>query len=102
MAELGTSDSDRQLHGLAAEVFHTEGIDPALLGELVQPCLRARSSQDLSHASAVSALIAACKSTTASVDGGNGRLVERLIRLSEADLQLNSTVVAIKRLLTES
>lgn len=66
-----------------------------LQNEHIQPCTRARFSKSLTDAGGLASLIAAGKGTTTSVEGGNSRLVERLIRLSYADVRLNSSVIAI-------
>ena len=70
-------------------------LSAALQLQMIQPCTRGQTSQDLSGVSGLSALIATARSATMSVDGGNSRLVERMIRLSEADIQLGSLVTAI-------
>ena len=70
-------------------------VSPALRDDFIQPCTRGRASQHLSASSGLSALMAAGRSTTVSIDGGNSQLVERMIRLSEADLQTNALVTAI-------
>lgn len=67
----------------------------AIRNEVTQPCLRGRISQDLTEVSLLAALIAAGKTTRISIDGGNSKLVKRMITLSEADLQLNSLVTKI-------
>ncbi|KAI7237468.1 hypothetical protein KC330_g3097 [Hortaea werneckii] len=65
--------------------------------EIVRPCIRARLGKDLEEVHGLSALIAAGSSSTATVVGGNSRLIERLIKLSGARLSLSSEVIAIGR-----
>ncbi|KAI7140617.1 hypothetical protein KC343_g7750 [Hortaea werneckii] len=65
--------------------------------EIVRPCVRARLGQDLEEVHGLSALIAAGSSSTATVVGGNSRLIERLIKLSGAHLSLSSEAIAIGR-----
>ena len=54
--------------------------------DFVQPCTRARFSQNLAGVRGFSSLIAAEVPKTTSIDRGNTRLIERMIKLSEADL----------------
>lgn len=70
-------------------------ISTSLQNEFVQPCARAGFSQSLTDSSKLASLIAAGKGITTSVKGGNGRLVERFLRLSYAYLRLDSTVIAL-------
>ncbi|KAF1992818.1 hypothetical protein P154DRAFT_583420 [Amniculicola lignicola CBS 123094] len=72
------------------------GISQKFLSEVVEPCTRARFSQNLQSVSALSALMATRRAKGVSVSGGNSRLIERMIDLSGADLRLNSTVVEIR------
>ncbi|GAB1733845.1 hypothetical protein NU195Hw_g7238t1 [Hortaea werneckii] len=65
--------------------------------EIVRPCVRARLGRDLEDVLGLPALIAAGSSSTTMVDGGNSRLIERLIKLSGAHLSLSSEVIAIGR-----
>lgn len=65
--------------------------------EILRPCVRAKLGQDLEEVHGLSALIAAGSSSTATVVGGNSRLIERLIKLSGAHLSLSSEVIAIGR-----
>ncbi|KAI7215585.1 hypothetical protein KC333_g5365 [Hortaea werneckii] len=65
--------------------------------EIVRPCVRARLGKDLEEVHGLSALIAAGSSSTATVAGGNSRLIERLIKLSGAHLSLSSEIIAIGR-----
>lgn len=71
-------------------------VSSKLQDEFVELCTRARYSQDLANSSGLSALLAAGKETTTSVEGGNRGLVERLIRLSYVNLRLQSGVTAIE------
>lgn len=72
-------------------------ITPDFLTEVVQPCMRAQFSQNLENERALPALVAVGASRATSVEGGNSRLVERMIQLSGADLHLNSKVTRIGR-----
>lgn len=85
----------KPIYGSSITYFRNLTISSALQNEFIQPCTRGRFSQNLLDVSGLSTLMAAGKSTTISVDGGNNRLVERMIRLSKADLQLDSVVTAI-------
>ncbi|KAF1969769.1 hypothetical protein BU23DRAFT_601372 [Bimuria novae-zelandiae CBS 107.79] len=71
------------------------GISPKFLSEYVEPCTRARFSQNLADVSASSALMAARRVQDASLHRVNARLIEHMINLSGANLRLNSTVVGI-------
>lgn len=72
-------------------------ITPRFLAEVVQPCTRAQLSQNLADVRALSALVATGASKATSIEGGNTRLIERMIELSGADLHLDSRVVRIGR-----
>ena len=52
--------------------------------------------QDLGRVRALSALFSIRQSKKTSIEGGNIRLVNRLIKLSGAELRVNSTVIAIE------
>ncbi|KAI6986598.1 hypothetical protein KC332_g6590 [Hortaea werneckii] len=65
--------------------------------EIVRPCVRARLGRDLEDVHGLPALIAAGSSSTTMVDGGNSRLIERMIKLSGAHLTFSSEVLAIGR-----
>lgn len=83
------------LYGPAKSFLQSLSVSPVLREEFIQPCVRGRISQNLSASSGLSALLAAGQSSTVSIHGGNGQLVEKLIRLSKADLQTNALVTAI-------
>ena len=85
----------KPVYGSATSYLQNLAISPELQNRFIQPCVRARSSQNLSGVSGLSALMAAGKSKRTSIDGGNSRLTERMIQLSEADLQLTTIVSAI-------
>jgi Prenylcysteine lyase len=70
-------------------------IVPHFQSDFVQPCSRARFSQNLAALCGFSSLMAAAQSKATSISGGNTRLIERMIRLSEGDLHLNSQVMKI-------
>lgn len=83
------------VYGPATAYLQNLSVSSALQNEFIQPCIRGRVSQHLSASTGLTALLAAGRSTTVAIEGGNGRLVERMIRLSEADLQTSSLVTAI-------
>ena len=100
-----TRDADLEdaLFGPAETYLRELGISPKFLSEFVEPCTRARFAHNLNNASAFSALMAVRRAEQTTVmggdgivDGGNARLIERLIDLSGADLRLNSTVREIR------
>ncbi|RJE18327.1 Prenylcysteine [Aspergillus sclerotialis] len=70
-------------------------ITPHFLTEVVQPCTRAQFSQNLENEPALPALVAVAASKATSIEGGNSRLVDRMIQLSGVNLQLNSRVTRI-------
>lgn len=70
-------------------------IGPRFQSDFVQPCTRARFAQNLADVRGFSSLMAAGVSKATSVDGGNNRVIERMIKLSKADLHLNSQVIKI-------
>lgn len=66
--------------------------------EIVQAITRARFGQNLATMNCLAAFAAINPAATDSVmNGGNHKLIERLIRLSDVDLHLNSTVTKIQR-----
>ncbi|KAF2728715.1 FAD/NAD(P)-binding domain-containing protein [Polyplosphaeria fusca] len=81
--------------GSAESYFGKLGISPRLLADFVEPCTRARSCQNLVDASPISALLALMKTKEAKIYESNDVLVEGMIKLSGADLHLNSTVLNI-------
>lgn len=83
------------VYGPATTYLQGLPVSSALQDEFIQPCTQGRSSQRLSASSGLSAMLAAGRSATVSVVGGNSQLVERMIRLSQADLQTNTLVTAI-------
>jgi hypothetical protein len=82
--------------GSAKTYLRNLGISSRFLSEYVEPCTRARFSQNLADVSAFPALMAMRRAKEASIYGGNARLIERMINLSGADVHLNSTVVGIR------
>ena len=90
--------------GLAAELnsnswsFFRNLTSPDFLREVVQPTARSWSGQSLATMNSLSTLVSLNPATKQSVmNGGNRQLVERLIKLSDVDLRLNSTVIKIQR-----
>ncbi|KAL1967555.1 hypothetical protein VTN77DRAFT_3070 [Rasamsonia byssochlamydoides] len=71
-------------------------ISPLFQSDFVQPCTRARFSQNLADVRGFTSLTAAGTSKAAAVDGGNARVIERMIELSHADVHLNSRVTNIR------
>ncbi|KAL8709138.1 MAG: hypothetical protein Q9225_007494 [Loekoesia sp. 1 TL-2023] len=71
---------------------------PDFLREIVQATTRAWFSQDLATMDGLAALVAINPAATDSImNGGNHKLIGRLIKLSDVDLHLNSTVTKIQR-----
>ncbi|GAB1738075.1 hypothetical protein NU219Hw_g2582t1 [Hortaea werneckii] len=85
------------ISGNAPDYLDQVNVSREFQEEVVRPCVRARLGQDLEEVHGLSALIAAGSSSTATVAGGNSRLIERLIKLSGAHLSLSSEVIAIGR-----
>lgn len=70
-------------------------VAPRFQSDFVRPCSRARFPQNLADVRGFSSQMAAAASKTTSIPGGNTRLIERMIRPSEADLRLNSQVIKV-------
>jgi len=79
----------------AEDFLDAQGISPYFRSAYVQPCARALFSQNLANLSAFSAVVAGHRATPLAIRGGNAQLVERMIRLSYADLRLNRRVLDI-------
>jgi hypothetical protein len=94
--------------GLAAEselsakdYLLENGISAEFLHDIVQPTVRALYAHDLGDLNGLSALVAMDPSAVYRISGGPGgnwELVYRLLRLSEAQIRLNSRVTKISRL----
>ena len=89
--------------GLTAELksdawsFFQNLTSPEFSREVVQAITRAWFGQNLATMRGLAALAAINPASTESViNGGNYKLIERLIRLSDVDLHLNSTVTKIR------
>ena len=89
--------------GLTAELksdawsFFQNFTSPEFTREIVQAITRASFGQNLATMHGLAALAALNPAPTDSViSGGNHKLIERLIRLSDVDLHLNSTVTKIQ------
>ena len=90
--------------GLTAELksdawsFLQNLTSPEFSREIVQAITRAWFGQNLATIHGLAALAAINPAPTDSViNGGNHKLIERLIKLSDVDLHLNSTVTKIER-----
>ncbi len=90
--------------GLTAELksnawsFLQNLTSPDFSREIVQAVTRAWFGQNLATMHSLAALAASNPAATDSVmNGGNHNLIERLIKLSDVDLHLNSTVTKIQR-----
>ncbi|KAI7166013.1 hypothetical protein KC343_g11817 [Hortaea werneckii] len=85
------------ISGNARDYLDSVNISREFQEEIVRPCVRVRLGRGLEDVHGLPALIAAGSSSTTMVDGGNIRLVERMIKLSGAHLSLSSEVIAIGR-----
>ncbi|KAI9710458.1 MAG: hypothetical protein M1812_007426 [Candelaria pacifica] len=65
--------------------------------EIIQANGRARYTQDLQNLHGLASIMSMSSEETQSVKGGNWRLIDRMIRISEATLHLNSQVTRINR-----
>lgn len=102
---LNLSDAVRNA-GLEAEsttaattYFFNAGISPKYLQEVVEPTVRKLFGRNLLDVNALSALVALDPASVYRVDSdpnGTQELVKRLLRLSEADIRLNTRVTSIK------
>lgn len=70
-------------------------VTPRFQSDFVEPCTRASFSQNPADVRGFVSLMAAGASKATSVYGGNVHLIERMIRLSNAELRLNSRVTKI-------
>lgn len=84
---------DGLISASAQNYLRNLSVAPRFQSDFVQPCSRARFSQNLADVRGFSSLIAAAASKATSIGGGHTRSIERMIRLSEADLHLNSQVI---------
>ncbi len=66
--------------------------------EIIQANGRARYAQNLEDLHGLASIISMSSEGTQSVEGGNWRLLDRLIRISEAELHLNTAVTQIARI----
>lgn len=81
----------------AKDYLPTQGVASTFLTEIVQPSTRARFTLNLSEMRGLASLVAMDPSQTYSIDGGNWRLLDRMIRISEAHLRLGSRVIKISQ-----
>lgn len=95
LSELNDVGLTEDVRGLSTTYLNSLAISEVLQDDMVRPCSRGRLSEDVSEISGLSALLAAGASTRVSIDGGNSRLIERMILLSEAQVRLGSLVTAI-------
>ncbi|KAI4639805.1 hypothetical protein J4E93_009159 [Alternaria ventricosa] len=73
------------------------GVSKAFQSEVVEPCVRARFSLDLTQVRAIGAFMACKESKEMFIEGGNVQLVEAMVNTSLADVQLRSEVVGIEQ-----
>lgn len=95
MKELDEVGLEEPVLGSAESYLSSLGVTRPFQLDFVQPCTRARFSQNLRDVRGFFALMAARPSKPTAIEGGNTRLVERMIELSEADLRLSSRVTKI-------
>ena len=62
------------------------------INEVIRPGTRHAFSQDLEDVNALSTLIALREARPIAIDGGNWRLPNRMLKISEANVELNSPV----------
>lgn len=79
----------------ATHYIDETGISLRYLADLIDPCTRTRFMQDLAGVHSLAALMAAQKTRIGPIRGSNSHLVERLIKLSDSELHLNTTVIRI-------
>ncbi|KAI4616975.1 uncharacterized protein J4E87_008487 [Alternaria ethzedia] len=94
LRRVGLNDDIAKLS--AADYLTGLGISRLFQSEVIEPCVRARSSLDLTQVSAIDAMVACRESKETSLVGGNIRLVGAMINASLGDLQLRSEVVGIE------
>lgn len=95
MSALNDVELTEDVRGRSTAYLNNLIISAALQNDGVRPCSRGRISEDLSEISGLSALLAAGAATRTSIDGSNVRLIERMIRLSEAQVRLGHLVTTI-------
>lgn len=93
--ELDNVGLDKPVLGSAESYLRSLGVTRSFHLDFVQPCTRAQFSQDLTDIRGFAALMATRPSRSTSILDGNNRLVERMIKLSNADLRLSSRVTKI-------
>ncbi|KAI4704669.1 hypothetical protein J4E81_001739 [Alternaria sp. BMP 2799] len=81
----------------AAQYLTDIGVSKPFQSEVVEPCVRARFSLDLTQVRAIDAFMACKESKELFIEGGNVQLVEAMVNTSQADVQLRSEVVGIER-----
>jgi hypothetical protein len=84
----------------ASQYLQEQGVSQAYVHDIVQPTVRKLFGHDLSDLNALSAVIAMDPSRTLRLDvapNGTEGLLRRLIRLSEASIQLNTRVSSIRK-----
>ena len=95
--ELRRVDLNDDIANLSASDYLTSlGISRLFQSEVIEPCVRARSSLDLTQIRAIDAMAACIESKKASIQGGNIRLEGAMINASLGDLQLRREVVGIE------
>ena len=93
--ELEEHGLDRLLSEPATQFIQDMQLDPRYAAEFIDPCTRARFFQDTSDTHSLAALMGTQVPRLGSVKGGNLRLIERLVKLSDSALRLKSEVVRI-------
>lgn len=83
---------------LSAESYlRDEGISSRFISEVVQPCSRMLFTQNPANVTGLAALTATSPGKQIRVAGGNFRLIDRLIKLSGAELRLETQVTKISQ-----
>ncbi|KAL5330516.1 hypothetical protein ACEPPN_000033 [Leptodophora sp. 'Broadleaf-Isolate-01'] len=97
-SELEKAGLPGQALGSAGSYFRSLNLSTAFLDEVIEPYARARFGQNLDDVRGIAAEIAYREffSRGMAVSDGNARLVDRLITLSKADLNLNSRIKEIR------
>ena len=82
---------------VSAAIFFSKNrlINKNSINEVIRPGTRHAFSQDLEDVNALSAPIALREARPIAIDGGNWRLPNRMFKISEANVELNSPVIRI-------
>jgi hypothetical protein len=87
---------DRFVGQSGTDCFTSIGVSERFQVEDIQPCVRARSAQDLADVRGLDAIMACRESRETPITKGNCRLADKMIEQSDADLQLESKFVGIE------